>query len=66
MLFAINSAPKYSKIEKISPNVAKNFKAILNILCAPVLSPIANLSETSFDITLGIPIDESVKSKAYI
>ena len=44
-------------------NVAK---AILNILCAPLLSPTATLSDTNFEIALGTPIDDIVSNNAYI
>ena len=66
MFVAIKSAPKKSPIDSINPNVVKNLNAILKILCAPFVSPIAILSDTSLDITLGIPIDESVSKRAYI
>ena len=34
----------------------KTTNAVLNILCAPLLSPIVLFSDTSFEIVLGIPI----------
>ena len=63
---AIGSAAKNSNSEKASPKLTKNVMLILNILCAPFLSPIAILSETIFETILGIPIDESANSKEYI
>ena len=50
----------------IIPKTAKVKNAILKILCAPLLSPIANLSATNFDIAFGTPVEENVKSSAYI
>ena len=47
----------------ITANVAN---AILKILCAPLLSPTATLSDTSFDIALGTPIEDIVSNNAYI
>ena len=63
---AIKSAPKNNPMDRTNPIVVKNLNATLNILCAPFVSPIASLSDTSLDITLGIPIDESVSNNAYI
>ena len=59
-------APKNNIKVPIPPITAKVAKAILNILCAPFVSPIANLSETNFAIALGTPIEDNVNSKAYI
>ena len=66
ILHAIKSAPKNNPSEKTNPNTVKNAKAILKIRCAPALSPKANLSETSLEIALGIPVEDKVSSKEYI
>ena len=63
-MFAIKSAPKNSASESTNPRVVKNLKATTNILWAPFVSPIAILYDTSFDITLGIPIEDRVNSNA--
>ena len=47
----------------ITANVAN---ATLNILYAPLWSPIATFSDTSFDIAFGTPIDDIVSNNAYI
>ena len=44
-LFAIVSANKNSNTEPNIPIIANVTKAILKILCAPLLSPTANLSD---------------------
>ena len=59
---AIGSAAKNNNKENANPKLTKNVILILKILCAPLLSPIAILSETILETTLGIPIDESAKS----
>ena len=64
--FAIILAFINNSTVPINPKKANVKKAILNILCAPLLSPIANLSETNFAIAFGTPVDENVNSKAYI
>ena len=63
---AIISAPKKSINEHVNPISANVTNAILNILCAPLLSPIANFSDTNFAMAFGIPTDENVSNKAYI
>ena len=66
MFVAMKSEPKYKPIDSTNPKVVKNLNATLKILCAPLVSPIAILSDTSFDITLGIPIEDSVSNNEYI
>ena len=63
---AIKSAPKNSPNDITTPIVVKVFKAVLKILCAPLWSPIAVLSATSFEITVGIPTEDNVNSNEYI
>ena len=65
-LFEIVSAPAKRSKEPIIPINAKVTNAILKILCAPLLSPTANLSDTKYEIALGTPVDENVRSNAYI
>ena len=50
----------------MDPIIPKVTSATLNILCAPLLSPIANFSDTNFDIAFGTPIEEIVNNNAYI
>lgn len=64
--FAIASAPKNRTNDITIPIAVNVFSAILNILCAPLWSPIATLSDTSFDITVGIPTDDKVSNNEYI
>ena len=59
-------APKNNIKVPIPPITAKVAKAILNILCAPFVSPNASLSDTSLAIALGTPIEDNVNNKAYI
>ena len=71
VLFLVDASEPAGRGDKwIAENLLKdcniNVILILKILCAPLLSPIAILSETIFETTLGIPIDESAKSKEYI
>jgi hypothetical protein len=47
----------------IPPNV---ISATFNILSAPLLFPTATFSDTNFDIAFGTPIEEIVRSIAYI
>ena len=61
---AICLAPKKSKVEPVIPIMANVIKAILKILWAPLLSPIAILSETSLEMAFGTPVEEKVNSKA--
>ena len=58
----MKSAPRNNPKDITTPIVVKVFKAVLNILCAPLWSPIATLSDTSFEITVGIPTDDKVNS----
>ena len=64
--FAIASAPKNRTNDITIPIAVNVLSAILNILCAPLWSPIATLSDTSFDITVGIPTDDKVSNNEYI
>ena len=41
------------------------FKDVLKILYAPLWSPVATLSDTNFDITVGIPTDDNVSNNEY-
>ena len=66
MFFAIKSAPKNSPSDITTPIAVNVFNAVVNILCAPLWSPIATLSDTSFEITVGIPTDDKVSSSEYI
>ena len=59
-------APKNNIALLQKPINPKVTKAILNILCAPFVSPIATFSETNLANAPGIPTDEIVKNKAYI
>ena len=63
-LYAITWAPKNSIKLTTSPNSANVANATLNILYAPLLSPIATITDTSFHIALCTPIDEIVNSIA--
>ena len=63
---AICPAPKNKINEQANPINANVTKAILNTLCAPLLSPTANLSDTNLATAFGIPTDETVSSNAYI
>ena len=65
MFFAIIPAPKNSTNEKNAPINVNIFKEVLKILCAPLWSPIATLSDTSLEIIVGIPTDDSVSSNEY-
>ena len=56
IVFDINPAPKKSIRANITPTKVNTYIAVLKILCAPLLSPIAIFSDTSFDIVFGIPI----------
>ena len=55
-LHAIVCAKVKTNNDDINPTNPKEIMAILKVLCAPFVSPIANLSDTSFDTALGIPI----------
>ena len=63
---AIKSAPKNNIKVPINPITENVANATLNILCAPLWSPSAVLSATNLDIAFGTPIDDNVKSIAYI
>ena len=63
--FDIYSAPQNNIALLKNPIKPKVTKAILKILCAPLVSPTATLSETSFDKAPGIPTEDIVKNKAY-
>ena len=63
---AITCAPTNNSKLPIKPIIANVANAILKILFAPLLSPIAILSETNFDIAFGTPIDDIVSNIAYI
>ena len=65
-LYAITCAPKNKSIEPIAPSAPNVTNATLKILLAPLLSPTASLSDTSFDIAFGTPIDDTVSNNAYI
>ena len=65
-LVAMNSAPKNNNNEKISPIIVNKYNEVLNILYAALWFPTASLSDTNFDITFGIPIDDKVNNNAYI
>ena len=60
------SANKNNVTEKNKPIPANNFIVILKILCAPALSFIASLSDTSLLTTDGIPIEHDANNKEYI
>ena len=55
-LSAINPDPKKSIKANITAVSEKSPSATLNILCAPLLSPIAIFSDTNFEMVFGIPI----------
>ena len=57
IIFAIYFAPKNKNEVPINPITAKVTNAILKTLCAPLLSPTASLSATSFAIAFGTPMD---------
>ena len=64
--FDIKPAPINNKSVPASP-IAPNVKSeTLKILCAALLSPTANLSETNLEIAFGIPIDDTDNNNAYI
>lgn len=65
ILVAIKSALKNKPIDSTNPIVVKSLNATLKILSAPFVSPMAILSETNLEITLGIPIEERVSSNLY-
>ena len=65
-LCAIGFALINSKAVPNNPKNAKVKNAILKILCAPLLSPTATLSDTNFAMAFGTPVEENVKSNAYI
>ena len=65
-LYDIVCAPKNNSIVPIAPIQPNVASATLNILFAPLLSPIANLSATNFEIAFGTPIDDIVSNNAYI
>ena len=62
MFLAITSAPKNNPNDKTIPIHVNVFNAALKILCAPLWSPMATLSDTSFEITVGIPTDDKVSN----
>ena len=49
-------APKNKQSANTTAMLTKTIKAVLNILCAPLLSPTVIFSDTSFEIVFGIPI----------
>ena len=55
-----------NSIVPVIPIIANVTNAILKILCAPLLSPTASLSDTKYEIALGTPVDENVSNNAYI
>ena len=61
----IKSAPKNIESPNTTPINVKRSIAVLNILCAPFLSPIAIFSDTSFDIVFGIPSVAIASKNAY-
>ena len=56
------SAPKNNILLPTNPNIPNIANAILNILYAPLLSPIATLLDTNLEILLGTPIDDIVRN----
>ena len=64
--FDIYPAPTNNTIVAINPIIPNVNSATLNILCAPLSSPIATFSDTSFDMAFGTPIDDIVSKSAYI
>ncbi|MNP40726.1 hypothetical protein D3C76_1343870 [compost metagenome] len=65
ILVAINGAPKNNASAKSTPIPENRYKAVLNILCAPLLSPIAIFSDINFEMVLGIPIVAIASIKVY-
>ena len=65
-LLDIYVAPKHKINVPVKPIIKNVANDILKILCASLKLPTATFSEINFDIALGTPIEESVKSIAYI
>ena len=65
ILFDIAPAPKNSASEKAVAILTNTRKAVLKILCAPLLSPTVIFSETNLEIVFGIPIVAMARINVY-